>query len=164
MVNRQARLTTTGCYKSTSALVADAASLRPATSFLDNGQRRFALRLVGLPSSGQTRCVVGAKDALGQQPSGHQLTMEATTLMTTGDHLFGEVIVEDTDAAASRTTGNRDLDGRITARGWLRRLRSRTVPPRACRVDRSAGPHGQNQEVYDAELHAISCYAHAFSS
>jgi len=111
MVNRQARLTTTGCYKSTSALVADAASLRPATSFLDNGQRRFALRLVGLPSSGQTRCVVGAKDALGQQPSGHQLTMEATTLMTTGDHPFGEVTIEDTDAAATRVAGYGDLDG-----------------------------------------------------
>jgi len=29
--------------------------------------------------------------------------MEATTLMTTRDHLFGEVIIEDTDAAATRT-------------------------------------------------------------
>jgi len=29
--------------------------------------------------------------------------MEATNLMTSGDHLFGEVIVEDTDAAATRT-------------------------------------------------------------
>jgi len=154
MVNRQAR-STTGCYKSTNtgALVAEA-GLRPATSLLDNRQRRFALRLAALPSSGQARCVVGAKDAFGQQleralwtPTGSPGPLEATTLMTTGDHLFGEVIIEDTDAArgyqdGQRVAGDGDLDGRITARGWLRRLRSRTVPLRARRVDRSAGPHG----------------------
>jgi len=147
MVNRQAR-STTGCYKSTNsgALVAEAG--------LDNRQRRFALRLAGLPSSVQARFVVGAKDAFGQQleralwtPTSSPGPLEATTLMTTVDHLFGEVIIEDTDAAATRTAngwqGDGDLDGRITARGWLRRLRSRTVPPRARRVDRSAGPHGQ---------------------
>jgi len=68
VVNRQSR-STTGCYKSTntSALVAEAASLRPATSLLDNRQPRFALSLAGLPSSGQASCVVGAKDAPGQQ-------------------------------------------------------------------------------------------------
>jgi len=67
MVNRQARSTTV-CYKSTNtgALVAEA-GLRPATSLLDGGQRGFALRLAGLSGSGQARCVVGAKDAFGQQ-------------------------------------------------------------------------------------------------
>ena len=62
MVNRQAR-STTGCYKSTNtgALVAEA-GLRPATSLLDNRQRRFGLRLAGLPSSDQARCVVGHVD------------------------------------------------------------------------------------------------------
>jgi len=45
----------------TGALVAEA-GLRPATPLLDNRQRRFALRLAGLPSSDQARCVVGAKD------------------------------------------------------------------------------------------------------
>jgi len=29
--------------------------------------------------------------------------MEATTLVTTIDHLFGEATIEDTDAAAART-------------------------------------------------------------
>jgi len=81
--------------------------------------------------------------------------MEATTLMTTGDHLLGEVTIEDTDAAATRAANEWQGTAIWTAREWLRRLRSRTVPPRARRVDRSAGPHGQNQEVYDAELHAI---------
>ena len=55
MVNRQAR-STTGCYKSTNtgALLAEA-GLRPATSLLDNRQRRFALRLAALFSSDQAR-------------------------------------------------------------------------------------------------------------
>jgi len=101
----------TDCYTSTNtgALVAEA-GLRPATSLLDNRQLRFALRLARLPSSDQAHCVVGAKGALVQQlerapwtPSGSSSPMEATTLMTTGAHLFGEVIAEDTDTAATRT-------------------------------------------------------------
>jgi len=36
-------------------------------------------------------------------PTGSPGPLEATTPMTTGDHLFGEVIIEDTDAAATRT-------------------------------------------------------------
>jgi len=58
----------------------------------------------------------------------------------------GEVIIEDTDAVATRTANEwqetaiwTDVS-RITAPGWLRRLRIRTAPPRAQRVDRSAGP------------------------
>jgi len=102
MANRQAR-STTACYKSTNtgALVAEA-GLRPATSLLDNRQRRSP------PSSDQARCVVRAKDALGRQleralwtPTGSPGRMEATTLMTTGDYLFGEIIIEDTDSAAT---------------------------------------------------------------
>jgi len=54
MVNRQAR-STTGCYKSTNtgALVAEA-GLRPATSLLDNRQRRFALGLGPSPLYGRS--------------------------------------------------------------------------------------------------------------
>jgi len=67
--------------------------------------------------------------------------------MPTGDHLFGEVTIEDIGRRGyqdgQRVAGAGDLDGRITARGWLRRLRMRTAPPQARRVDRSAGPHGQ---------------------
>jgi len=66
MVSRQAR-STTGCYKSTNTGVVAEAGLRPDTSLLDNRQRRFALRLAGLPSLDQARCVVVAKGAFGQQ-------------------------------------------------------------------------------------------------
>jgi len=118
----------------------------PTDRHLTSGQQT-----AGLPSSGQARCVVGAKDAFGQQleralwtPTGPPGPLEATTLMTTGDHHFGGVIIEDRGCQdGQRAAGGGGLDGRITARGWLRRLRSRTLPPRARRVDRSTGPHGQ---------------------
>jgi len=154
MVNRQTRSTT-----GTDALVAEA-GLRPATSLLDNRQRRFALRLAGLPSSDQARCVVVAKDAFGQQleralwtPAGSPGPLEATTLMTTGDHLFGEVIIEDTDAAATRmanewqgtaiwTDGSRLEDGSV-----------------GCAVAWNHPEHdawtGVLVHIYDVELHAI---------
>jgi len=57
MVNRQAR-STTGCYKSiNSGALAAEAGLRPATSLLDNRQRRFALGHAGLPSSEMERAL-----------------------------------------------------------------------------------------------------------
>ena len=100
----------------------------------------------------QARCVVGAKDAFGRQleralwtPTGSPGPLEATTLMTTGDHLEAKSLSRiQTLRLPGRPTSGRDgfLDGRITARGWLRRLRNRAAPPRARRVDRSAGPHG----------------------
>jgi len=58
--------------------------------------------------------------------------------------------------------GDGDLDRRITARGWLRRLRSRTVPPRA---HRSADPHGQEPGgLRRGAARHLPCYAHAFST
>jgi len=153
MVNRQAR-STTGCYKSTNtgALVAEA-GLRPATSLLDNRQRRFALRLAGLPSSDQARCVVGAKDAwtaAGASPlvtnwlartngSNHPDNHRRPPLRRSHHRGHRRCGYQD----GQRVAGDGDLDGRITARGWLCLLRSRTAPSRAQRVDRSAGPHGQ---------------------
>ena len=58
---------------------------------------------------------------------------QCVALLTTRDHLFGEVIIEDTDAAATRTTqrvagtaiwtdGSRLEDGPVG-------MRSRTIPP-----------------------------------
>jgi len=157
MVNRQAR-STTGCYKSTNtgARVAEA-GVRPATSLLDNRQRHFALRLAGLPSSDQARCVVGAKGALGQQleralwtPTGSPGPMEATTLMTTGDHHFGEAIIEDTDATATRTAN--DCSRMASVGCAVARYRHEHDAWTGVRVHM-----GKNQEVYDAELHAIYC-------
>jgi len=160
MVNRQAR-STTGCYKSTNtvALVAEA-GLRPATSLLDNRQRRFALRIAGLPSSDQARCVVGAKDSFGQQlEAGSPGPLEAITLITTRDHLFGEVTIEDTDAAATRMVS--EWQGTAI---WADGLRFEDGSV-GCAVARYYPEHGawtgmrvhmgKNQGVYDAELHAI---------
>ena len=103
---------------------------------------------------------VGAKDALGQQleralwaSTGSPGPMEATTLMTTGDHLrrshhrghrrYG---YQDGQRVAGTQDGSRLEDGSVGC--------SRTAPPRARRVDRSAGPP-VTWEVYGAELHAI---------
>jgi len=79
--------------------------------------------------------------------------------MTTGDHLFGEVIIEDTDAAATRTA-NEWQGTAIWTDGS--RLEDGSV---GCAVARYHPEHdawtgvrvrmGKNQEVYDAELHAI---------
>jgi len=85
--------------------------------------------------------------------------MEATILITTGDHLFGEVTIEDTDAAATRT-GNEWQGTAIWTDGS--RLEDGSV---CCAVARHHPEHnawtgarvhmGRNQEVYGAELHAI---------
>jgi ribonuclease HI len=79
--------------------------------------------------------------------------------MTTGDHLFGEVIIEDTDAAATRTA-NEWQGTAIWTDGS--RLEDGSV---GCAIARHHPEHGawtgvrvhmgKNQEVYDAELHAI---------
>jgi len=80
-------------------------------------------------------------------------------MMTTGDRLFGEVIIEGTDAAARRTAN--EWQGMAI---WTdgSRLEDGSV---GCAVARYHPEHdawtgvrvhmGKNQEVYDAELHAI---------
>jgi hypothetical protein len=58
MFNRQARAIM-GCMKTTpiAALLAEA-RMTPATVFLDNKQRRYAERLVGLPKDHQARSII----------------------------------------------------------------------------------------------------------
>jgi len=80
-------------------------------------------------------------------------------VMIAGDHLFGEVTVEDTDAAATRTAN--ELQGTAI---WTdeSRLEDGSV---GCAVARYHPEHdawtgmrvhiGKNQEVHGAELHAI---------
>jgi len=84
--------------------------------------------------------------------------MEATNLMTTGDRLFGEVTIEDTDAAA---TG--------TANEWQGRRFGRTdhgsrMAPSAAQSHGTTHAWtgvrvhmGKNQEICGAELHTIYC-------
>jgi len=66
--------------------------------------------------------------------------MEATALMTTGDHLFGEVIVGDTDAAVTKTTSEWQGTAIWTDRS---RLEDGSVGCAVARYDSSACLHGQ---------------------
>jgi len=95
------------------------AGLRPATSLLGNRQRHFALRLAVLPSSDLACCVVGAKDALGQQLE--------TAIWTDGSRL------EDGSVGCAVARYHPEHDAWTGVRVHI----------------------GKNQEVYDAELHAI---------
>jgi len=81
--------------------------------------------------------------------------------MTTGDHLFSEVIIiEDTDAAATRMSdGGRGRRFGRTDHGL------RMAPSASCAFARQHPEHdawtgvrvnmGKNQEIYGAELHVI---------
>ena len=93
----------------------------PTARHLTSGQRRFALRLAGLPSSEQGRCVVGAKDVLGQQleralwrndsRGGSRVRMTIHRVRTTIPYTDGCVsVAEVRDKGRLRTVPMEDVD------------------------------------------------------
>jgi hypothetical protein len=67
LVNQEIRVVT-GCFRTTNVgVLALEAGLRPAVAQLDNRQRRYGIRLSGLPEGDHAKLLVGAKSAIGKR-------------------------------------------------------------------------------------------------
>jgi len=163
LVNQQARAVT-GCYRTTNlgALMAEA-GLRPATTQLDNRQRRFATRLLTLPQGNEAKKVVGAESELGgrlRAAVGYAGRVEKIIMTAEPSGLGAEVIVEGREDAKRAAEQKRAgltifVDGSRAESGavgyavvWERRGGERGWAGIKTHL-------GFNQEAFDAECAAL---------
>jgi len=72
--------------------------MQPAQAQLDNRQRRFGLRLLGLPQGDQAKELVGAESDIGRELEaafGRAGRVEETVLLGTSEALAAATIVEE---------------------------------------------------------------------
>ena len=160
LINQQARATT-GAFRTTNlGALSMESGLRPATNQLENGQRRFGLRLLSLPRGDNARVLVGACTAIGQRLStalAYTGRTQETVLLEDPGTLDAELIQEEEEEARKEagkprpgitmiTEGSRLEDG---AAGYAVTWR---------RVESWVGIQthmGYNQEAYDEQCAAL---------
>jgi hypothetical protein len=102
LVNQQA-LAVTGCLRITNqGALAMESGLRPAAAQLANRQRRFRLRLLGLPQGDQAKKVVGAASGIGKRLKNALAYIgrtESTVLLEESEALDAVTIQEDEKSA-----------------------------------------------------------------
>jgi len=161
LVNQQAR-STTGCFRTTNrGALSMESGLRPATTQLENRQRRFGVRLLSLPQGDQARTIVGAPTEIGKRLTNALAYMgrtEPIVLLEDPETLDAELVQE--EEAEAKAEAEKDRPGL-------------TIFTDGSRLDSGAAGYavvwkngqtwkgikthmGYNQEAYDAECAALA--------
>ena len=161
LVNQEARAVT-GCFRTTNAgVLALEAGLRPAEAQLDNRQRRYGIRLSGLPEGDHAKKLVGANSAVGRRLSeaiGYTGRLEHVTLLPAPEILDATTMVEEETLAKAEAerprrgltmfTDGSHLDSGAAGYAVTWRKGTSWVGIKT--------HMGYNQEAYDAECAALA--------
>jgi len=101
----------TGCFRTTNqGALASEAGLRPAVAQLENRQRRFGARLLGLPEGEQARQVVGAPSGIGRRIEtvlGYAGRTEEIVLPAVPEKIGAVIIIEEPKGAKEEAERDR---------------------------------------------------------
>jgi len=162
LVNRKARATT-GAFRTTNlgALLMES-ELRPATNQLENCQRRFGLRLLGLPQGEKAREMVSYNTPLGKRLSSALAYIwtetERTVLLEEPETFDTELIQEEREEAKKEAEKERLGLVMFTDGSWLENeAAGYAVAWKSSQTWEGIKTHmGFNQEAYDAECAALA--------
>jgi len=101
----------TGCFRTTNqGALASKEGLRPAVAQLENRQRRFGARLLGLPEGEQARQVVGAPSGIGRRIEtvlGYAGRTEEIVLPAVPEKIGAVIIIEEPKGAKEEAERDR---------------------------------------------------------
>jgi len=162
LVNREARATT-GAFRTTNlGALSMESGLRPATNQLENRQRRFGLRLLGLPQGEKAREMVSSNTPLGKRLSSALAytwtETERTVLLEEPESFDAELIQEEREEAKKEAEKERPGLVMFTDGSRLENeAAGYAVAWKSGQTWEGIKTHmGFNQEAYDAECAALA--------
>jgi len=162
LVNREARATTGAFWTTNLGVLLMESGLRPATNQLENHQRRFGLRLLGLPQGEKAREMVSSNTPLGKRLSSALsytwTETERTVLLEEPESFDAGLIQEEREEAKKEAEKERPGLIMFTDGSWQENeAAGYAVAWKSGQTWEGIKTHmGFNQEAYDAECAALA--------